>query len=270
MVPRVLTVAASDSSGAAGLQADLKTFEARQVYGTCAVTALTAQDSERIHAFHTVPVEFVKQQIEAVLADIGADAIKTGLLLRKEIVQVVCEALSTRQIANVVVDPVLVAGDGRRLVDDAGIAAYVKLLFPMASIITPNLIEAGILTKCEVNSPDAMREAACVLHSMGPRFVLVKGGHLDGTDSMLDILYDGSAFHEYRAERLPIQNARGTGCTFASCVAAEIAKGRDMISAVGIAKKYVTAALAAASDWHLGRGRGTIFHSTGRTPLFED
>src|SRR5262245_24641231 len=170
MIPRVLTVAASDSSGAAGLQADLKTFEARQVYGTCAVTALTAQDSEWIHAFHTVPVDFVKQQIEAVLADIGADAIKTGLLLRREVIQTVHETLSKRDIANLVVDPVFVAGDGRRLVDDAGIAAYVKLLFPIAAIITPNLIEAGILAEFEVNSPDAMREAARVLHSMGPRF----------------------------------------------------------------------------------------------------
>lgn len=268
-IPRVLTIAASDSSGAAGVQADLKTFEARQVYGLSALTAITAQDSLAIHAVKLLDPGFVAQQIAAVLGDIGAQAVKTGLLLRAAIIEAVARALAEapNPVDALVVDPVLVAGDGRPLVDDAGIAAYRAQLFPRALLITPNLDEARILTGRRVDDPPSMREAARALHAGGPRYVLVKGGHLPELAEIVDVLYDGEAFYEYRVPRLPVANARGAGCTFASCVAAEVAKGHTVPEAVQIAKRYVTAALEAAAGWTLGRGRGTLFHAVGRPPV---
>ncbi len=270
-MPCVLTIAASDSSGAAGVQADLKTYEARGVFGTSALTAITAQNSRRISGVQFVEPSFVAAQIEAVLADSPIRAIKTGLLFRAEIIQAVAHAIRETPAVKII-DPVLVAGDGRRLVDDAALDAYRRALFPMALIITPNLDEATILSGSAVDSPEAMRAAAQQLVEWGPRFVLVKGGHLDGgTTEILDVLYDGQRreFHEFRAERLPIDNPRGAGCSFASCVAAEVAKGRDVPTAVGIAKRYVSAALLAASDWHIGQGRAALYHGVGRAPLFD-
>jgi hydroxymethylpyrimidine/phosphomethylpyrimidine kinase len=270
VIPRVLSVAASDSSGAAGLQADLKTFEARQVYGLSAVTAITAQDSKHISAIQTMDAEFVAEQIAVVLSDIGADAIKTGLLLNTEIIQAVAVAVTqvNEHHKNLIVDPVLVAGDGRCLVDDGAIAAYIERLFPHALLITPNLDEASILTGLRVDDLDSMCEAARLLHEMGPCHVLVKGGHLGLNERAYDVLYDGSEYHEFRSVRLPIRNARGTGCTFAACITAEVAKGRDVPTAAGIAKQYLTTALTAAAGWKMGKGRGTVFHSTGRPPIF--
>jgi hydroxymethylpyrimidine/phosphomethylpyrimidine kinase len=272
MIPRVLTIAASDSSGAAGVQADLKTFEARQVYGMSALTAITAQDSTAVKAIHLLDADFVAQQITAVLADIGANAIKTGLLLRAEIINTVDATLHRLipDLTNLIVDPVLVAGNGRRLVDDAAIEAYKASLFPHALIITPNLDEARILSEQPITTLEEIKTAARILHAMGPRYVLIKGGHLDEhTDAqMLDVLYDGNDFYEFRAERLPLYNARGTGCTLASCIAAEVAKGCTVPEAASTAKQYVTEALKAALDWKIGAGRATIFHSVGRAPLF--
>ena len=272
MIPRVLTIAASDSSGAAGLQADLKTFEARQVYGMSALTAITAQDSKHIESVKVLDAAFVASQISMVLADLGADAIKTGLLFNEQIIEAVIEALPNAGAASetLIVDPVLVAGDGRPLVSDQTIEAYKKRLFPRALLITPNIDEVVILTGLSVNDAETMCQAARVLQEMGPRYVLVKGGHLRWSDRTLDVLYDGSDFQEFRAVRLPIRNARGAGCTYASCIAAEVAKGHDVPTAVGIAKQYLTVALTAAAGWRLGQGRGTIFHSTGRPPLFNE
>jgi hydroxymethylpyrimidine/phosphomethylpyrimidine kinase len=270
VIPRVLSVAASDSSGAAGMQADLKTFEARQVYGLSAVTAITAQDSMRIAALQIMKANLVAEQITAVLTDIGADAIKTGLLLKAEIVKTVATAIDEAgwKLPTLVVDPVLVAGDGRCLVDDRAIAAYVEFLFPRALLITPNLDEASILTGLNVNDPESMCEAARQLHELGPRYVLVKGGHLGINERAYDVLYDGTDFHEFRSVRLPVKNARGTGCTFAACITAELAKGHDVPTAAAIAKQYLTTALTAAAGWKMGKGRGTVFHSTGRPPIF--
>jgi hydroxymethylpyrimidine kinase/phosphomethylpyrimidine kinase len=271
-IPCVLSVAASDSSGAAGLQADLKTFEARQVYGLTALTAITAQNSQAIEAVQIMPPEFVAQQISAVLSDININVVKMGLLLRAEIIEAVVGALANTESPpeNLIIDPVLVNGYGECLVDDVTIAAYVEQLFPHALIITPNIDEAMILTGLTIEDAESMAEAAQVLHEMGPRHVLIKGGHLNGADKALDVLYDGITIRELRAVRLPVNNVRGAGCTYASCIAAEIAKGHDMFTAVAVAKKYLTVALTAAAGWRLGKGRGTIFHSTGRPPLFSN
>jgi hydroxymethylpyrimidine/phosphomethylpyrimidine kinase len=269
VIPRVLSIAASDSSGAAGMQADLKTFEARQVYGMSALTAVTAQNSKRIGSMQVFDAEFVALQIGAVLADIGVDAIKTGLLLRREVVDAVWSSLQN-VTPNLIVDPVFVAGNGQRLVDDATVTAYTEKLFKIALIVTPNLDEARILTGIPVTDLGGMRETAGYIHDMGPKYVLVKGGHLGWGDRSFDVLYDGETFTEFRAVRLPIRNARGAGCTFASCIAAEVAKGRTVLDAVGIAKRYVTVALTAAAGWKLGQGRNTLFHSTGRPPIFNE
>ncbi len=272
MIPRVLTIAASDSSGAAGLQADLKTFEARQVYGLTAVTAITAQDSKHIEHVQVLDPDFVAEQIAVVLNDVRVDAIKTGLLFQADILSAMLDAIKSAKSVpeKLIVDPVLVTGDGRCLVDDTAIAAYITDLFPHAWVITPNLHEAALLTDVKISSIDDMYEAAQILHAMGPAYVVIKGGHLGWGDKMFDILYDGDTYREYRSVRLPIRNPRGAGCTFASCIAAEVAKGRDVPAAVEITKRYVTTALTAAAGWQTSRSRGMLFHSTGRPPLFND
>lgn len=271
--PRVLTVAGSDSSGAAGAQADLKTFEARGVYGMSALTLVTAQDSSGIRGIQVFEPAFVGAQIDAVLADLGADAIKTGMLLRAPIIALVAQKAAAYRIPALVVDPVMVAGDGRRLIDPAADEAYKALLFPLAHVITPNTIEAGLLTGLPIRSEDEMRAAAVALHALGPRYVLVKGGHApEGTGEggmLLDLLYGGEpgqapAFTELRTPRLPAVNARGAGCTYASCIAAELAKGESVIAAVRAAQAYVTGALQAAIGWQMGSGRGTVDHGWER------
>lgn len=261
MTPTVLTIAGSDSSGAAGAQADLKTFEARGVYGLSALTLVTAQNSVGIEAVHLLSPELISQQIDAVLTDIGAGAVKTGLLLKAEVIRLVAEKAVQYAIPKLIVDPVMIAGDGRRLIDADADRAYQESLFPRALIITPNLDEAHLLTGQRVTTISEMYIAAELLHAMGARYVLIKGGHLmTAGEDVIDLLYDGSHFEEYRAERLPQVNARGVGCTFASCIAAEVAKGQSVPEAVGIAKAYVSGALRAARDWHLGAGRATVYH----------
>lgn len=259
--PRVLTIAGSDSSGAAGMQADLKTFEARGVYGLSALTMLTAQNSTGIQAVIPLPLEFVGQQIDSVLSDMGADVVKTGLLLRADIIRLVADKLAHYQLP-AVIDPVLIDGSGRHLVNVEAERAYQDALFPRALIITPNLDEARILTAGALQSLDEVKNAARRLCVTGAHYALIKGGHTPGTE-VLDVLYDSHAehFYEFRAPRLPVWNARGTGCTLASAIAAEVAKGRDVPAAVEIAKRYVTEALQAAADWQLGKGRGTVFHA---------
>ncbi len=259
-IPRVLAIAGSDSSGAAGVQADLKTFAARGVYGMSALTLVTAQNSLGIHGLQTLPPEFVAAQIDAVLSDIGADAVKTGLLHTTEIIQVVSAKTRQYAITNLIVDPVLIAGDGRRLVSNEALDAYRKDLFPHALIVTPNLREAAILSEADITNRDEMRTAAQAIHALGPRYVLVKGGDLPG-ETILDLLYDGERFYEFTIARVAAQvNPRGVGCAFASSIAAEVAKGHAVPEAVEISQKYVEGALRAAAGWKMGAGRGTAYH----------
>ena len=259
--PRILTIAGSDSSGAAGAQADLKTFEARGVYGLCALTVLTAQNSTGIQRVFPLPLDFIRQQIDSVLSDMGADAVKTGLLLHADVIQLVADQLARYQLP-AVVDPVLVDGRGKRLIDADAERAYRDVLFPRALIITPNLDEARILTGRDLQTSDEVKDAARTLCATGAQYTLIKGGHAPGSD-VIDVLYDSHAerFYEFRAPRLPVWNARGTGCTFASAIAAEVVKGADVPTAVEIAKHYVTEALQAAAEWHIGDGRGTVYHA---------
>ena len=260
--PRVLTVAGSDSSGAAGAQADLKTYAARGVYGLSVLTLITAQNSTGIQAIQALPTEFIAQQLDSVLSDIGADVIKTGLLYRADVIRLVAEKAVQYRVKTLIVDPVLVDGRGRTLVDAAAIDAYRTILFPRALIVTPNLDEAAILTGQPVSTLAELRDSAKAITTMGVRYALVKGGHAPG-DQVIDLLYDSQAnrFYEFAAARLPVWNARGTGCTFASTVAAEVAKGAEVPAAVEMAKQFVTEALQAAAGWSFGAGRGTVWHS---------
>jgi hydroxymethylpyrimidine/phosphomethylpyrimidine kinase len=254
---RALTIAGSDSGGGAGIQADLKTFEAYGVFGASALTAVTAQNTVAVTAVHVLPVALVRAQIDAVLGDIGADAVKTGMLATAAVVQAVAEAIAAHRPPAVVIDPVMIAKSGSILLDAAAVAALRERLLPLAHLVTPNAPEAAALTGHEVHSVATAREAALRLHALGPRAVLVKGGHLPGED-VVDILHDGTHLHELRGPRVPGHHTHGTGCTLASAIAANLAKGLALEPAVVDARAYVAGAIAHAP--RLGRGHGPLDH----------
>jgi len=256
---RALTIAGSDSGGGAGIQADLKTFGALGVYGMSVLTALTAQNTLGVQAILEVPPEFVAAQIDSVLSDIGTDVVKTGMLANAAIIGVVAERLRHYGPLPLVVDPVMVAKGGDRLLREDACSALVDLLLPLATVVTPNLPEAEALTGLRLESPAAMREAAVRIHDRGPQWVLVKGGHLEGQDA-LDILYGGQEYYEFPARRLETQNTHGTGCTLASAIAAGLAQGYPVPEAVSRAKEYLTRVLAASAGLHLGHGHGPMHH----------
>ena len=254
--PAVMTIAGSDSGGGAGIQADLKTFSALGVFGTSTITAITAQNTVGVTAVHEIPTEVISAQIDAVVTDIGADAVKTGMLSSGEIVETVAEAVRRHGITNLVVDPVMVAKSGDRLLREEAIQSICNYLIPLAAVVTPNIPEAEDLTGRAIRSDDDVREAALRIVAMGARSVVVKGGHRDGPPT--DVLYDGSGFQEFTTERIPSTNTHGTGCTFASAVAAGLAHGLDVPDAVGRAKEYVTAAIR--SSYPIGQGHGPLHH----------
>lgn len=253
---RALTIAGSDSGGGAGIQADLKTFAALGVYGMSALTAITAQNTVGVQGVFELPAEFVGLQIDSVVTDIGVDAVKTGMLANADIITVVAERVQKYPLPNVVVDPVMVAKSGDPLLREDARDALIRLLLPLATVVTPNLHEAQVLTRMEIASLDDMKEAARVIHSMGPRYVVVKGGHLQG-DSV-DVLFDGMDFVLLPAPRLQTRNTHGTGCTFASAIAAGLALGIDAVDAVRQAKEYITTALRYAPN--VGHGHGPTHH----------
>ncbi len=254
--PRVLTVAGSDSGGGAGVQADLKAMLALGVHGMSAVTAVTAQNSVGVHGVWDLPVEAVSAQIRAVLDDIGADAVKTGMLSSPELVQAVADELRGLG-APLVVDPVAVSKHGDTLLADEAVAVVRDVLLPLATVVTPNTDEARLLTGVEVTSTDDLPKAADTLLAMGPRWVLVKGGHLPG--DAVDLLTDGHASHWLTGVRHDNTHTHGTGCTLASAIAAGLASGLDVPAAAQQAKDYVTGAIAAG--FPLGRGIGPVDHA---------
>lgn len=254
-----LTIAGSDSGGAAGVQADLKTFAAHGVFGTSAFTALTAQNTVGVQGVHVVPVDFVDAQITSVLDDFEVAVVKTGMLATAPIVELIGARARAGELPNLVVDPVMVAAGGDRLLDREAEQRYLSDLFPHALVVTPNLREAGVLIGEELRTLDDMRAAARRLGETGARAVIVKGGHLEG-DEAVDVLWDGSDLVELHAERVDTANVHGTGCTFASAVAAGLASGLDVHEAAERAKRYVTRALRAGSAWKLGKGHGPVQH----------
>ncbi|MCS6889239.1 MAG: bifunctional hydroxymethylpyrimidine kinase/phosphomethylpyrimidine kinase [Chloroflexus sp.] len=255
-LPRCLTIAGSDSGGGAGIQADLKTFAALGAYGMSALTAVTAQNTIGVQGVVELPAAFVGQQIDSVVSDIGVDAVKTGMLANAEIIAVVAEKARAYQWPYLVVDPVMVAKSGDPLLRPEAQAALIELLLPLATIVTPNLPEARALTGMAISTIAEMEQAAQVIHRMGPRWVLVKGGHLQG-DSV-DVLYDGTEYRYFSAPRIETRHTHGTGCTFASAIAAGLAKGLAVPAAVQAAKDYITLALRHAPG--LGQGHGPVHH----------
>lgn len=254
---RALTIAGSDSSGGAGIQADLKTFAAHGVYGMSALTAITAQNTLGVIAVHTVPADIVIAQIEAVVSDIGVDAVKTGMLATAAIVEAVAATIAELDLPNVVVDPVMVAKGGARLLDDDAIEAMKTELLPRALVITPNAGEAGALLGREVRTLEHARSAAEELKALGPAAVIVTGGHFEGEEA-IDVLFTGVRFVELRAPRLRTAHTHGTGCTFASAIAARLALGAPLEEAARRAKEYLTEAIRRAPG--LGAGHGPVQH----------
>lgn len=256
MVYKALSIAGSDSGGGAGIQADLKTFAARGVYGMSVITAVTAQNTVGVQGVYDLPDEAVAQQIESVLSDIGAQVIKIGMLANAGIIETVVTSLQPYQHIPLVVDPVMVAKSGDALLASEAIATLKDKLLPIATVITPNLGEAEALTGIKATDEEGMREIARRLYDMGSRYVVVKGGHLEG--AAVDVLFDGVSFDVFEADRIDTPNTHGTGCTFAAAIAAEMAKGSDVKTAVGDAKTYLTEAIRYAEP--IGSGHGSVHH----------
>ena len=255
-IPKALTVAGSDSGGGAGIQADLKTFAALGVYGTSALTAVTAQNTQEVVAIAEVPEEVVAAQIDAVLEDIGTDAAKTGMLSSAAIIATVADRLEAWGVANLVVDPVMVAKSGDRLLQIDAIDELKKSLLPLSLVVTPNLPEAEVLSGMTIHTEADARQAAAAIAGLGPRYVVVKGGHR--RDAPIDIVFDGRDYVELHAERIETTNTHGTGCTLAAAIAAYLARGATPLDAIAAAKEFVTAALR--SSYRIGNGHSPVNH----------
>ena len=255
-VPKALTIAGSDSGGGAGIQADLKTFSAFGVYGMSVLTAVTAQNSVGVQGVFNLPPEFVGRQLDSVLSDFGADAVKIGMLSTGPIIAAVAGRLRALAQGHVVLDPVMIAKSGDSLLEPDARAALVKEMLPLATVVTPNLHEAGALAGMAVATEPDMEEAARRILTLGPRYVLVKGGHLEGAAT--DILWNGREFTRFTAPRLPSTSTHGTGCTFSAAIAAGLSRRQPLGDAIREAKAYVTAAIR--EGFRPGRGVGTLRH----------
>ncbi len=251
-VPRALTIAGSDSGGGAGIQADLKTFAAFGVFGMSAITALTAQNTQGVFGVHEIPPEFVVQQMDAVLDDIGVNAAKTGMLSSAPIIEAVADAVKRHHLVTLVVDPVMISKSGAALLRPDAVQALRTLLLPHAHVVTPNLDEAEALTGLPVRDLAGMKEAARALQDMGPRYVVIKGGHL--ADDPVDLLYTVHDFIELRGPRFNTQDTHGTGCVFAAAITSQLAKGAPVPEAVSEAKLFVADAIR--HGLRLGHGHG--------------
>jgi hydroxymethylpyrimidine/phosphomethylpyrimidine kinase len=258
--PIAVTMAGSDSGGGAGIQADLKTFAAFGVYGASVITALTAQNTQGVTAIHDVPPDFIAAQIDAVFTDLAVGAVKIGMLSRPAVIAAVAAGLDRHDQTDVVLDPVMIAASGARLLKPRAVDVLRRELIPRALIITPNLPEAAALLDAEIAADEgAMREQAERLLALGPRAVLLKGGHGDGPESV-DFYLDGTVELRLPAPRIATRNNHGTGCTLSSAIAAGLAKRLRLIEAVGEAKAYVTLAIAAADRMSIGSGHGPVHH----------
>lgn len=257
--PRVLSIAGSDSGGGAGIQADLKTMAALGCYGMTAITAITAQNTQGVRAIQALPAALLEQQIDAVVEDIGVDAVKIGMLHDPEVVRTVARAIDRHRLQRVVLDPVMVATSGDRLIAQETVAVLVAELFPRATVITPNLDEAGWFVGHAITTADALEGAARELRALGAHAVLLKGGHLSGP-VLTDLLLEGDGVTRWTGERIDTPNTHGTGCTLSSAIACGLARGLALVDAVAQARDYVRAALHASAQWRLGRGHGPLDH----------
>ncbi len=260
-IPRALTIAGSDSGGGAGIQADLKTFMAFGVYGMSVVTAVTAQNTRGVQAALELPLDLIEAQLRSVASDIGVDALKTGMLSSAPVVERVCDLVRELALPNLVVDPVMIAKGGHLLLTKDAWKTVRDRLLPLALVATPNAHEAEALTGRPVESLDDARAAARELHASGCRWVVVKGGHVQGGEDAVDVVFDGREFHELRTRRYETRSTHGTGCTFSAAIAAGLAKGLPVLEAIQRAKLYVAQAIAASL--RLGSGHGPTNHLAG-------
>ncbi len=251
-IKTVLTIAGSDPSGGAGIQADLKTFSRLRVYGMSAITALTAQNTLGVSDVMDVPPDFVARQLDAVLGDIPPDAAKTGMLRSAAVIEAVAVKLKQYNVKRLVVDPVMVSKSGAPLLDPGAVGAFCRTLVPMALVITPNTEEAQALTGIDVRSTNDMEKAASRIHAMGAKYVLLKGGHLEGEAA--DVLFDGQDFAYFRSERLQTRDTHGTGCVLSAAIAAHLALGASVIEAARLGKEFVTEAIR--NGLRIGSGQG--------------
>ncbi|MFA6288447.1 MAG: bifunctional hydroxymethylpyrimidine kinase/phosphomethylpyrimidine kinase [Opitutaceae bacterium] len=260
MIPNVLSIAGVDPSGGAGLLADLKAFSALGAYGTGVVAALTAQNTRGVTGVQPVPVAFIAQQIDTLFADVRIDAVKLGMLGNAEVVVTVAAALRRHHVRRLVVDPVMLSKSGHHLLSPDAVAALRREILPLAEIITPNLPEAEVLLACApIRTLADMRTAARALHALGPRIVVIKGGHLDGSES-IDVIDDGTTPIELPAARIITKNTHGTGCTLSAAIAALLPQHADPLDAIRAAKAYLTAAIAASGELSVGSGHGPVHH----------
>jgi len=258
IIPVAMTIAGSDSGGGAGIQADLKTFAFNCVHGTSAITCITAQNTLGVNRVDVVPVEGILAQIEAVVMDIGIHALKTGMLLNQEIIEAVTIQIQTLGLKNLVVDPVMVARSGAKLMNDDAIAIIKQQLIPLATITTPNRYEAEILSNLTINTLEDMHKAAQVIYKLGAKAVLVKGGGMEGELKGVDVWFDGVDLETLKTEVIDTPNTHGTGCTLSAAITANLAKGIFPLQSVIQAKTYVTAALK--FNLAIGKGHGSIGH----------
>ncbi len=245
---KVLTIAGSDSCCGAGVQADLKTINALGAYGTCAITAVTTQNTLGISSIFKIPAIFVGQQIDAVISDIGVDALKTGMLTNEKVVEIVSDRVCRHKLKNLVVDPVIKSHYGERLLSSTGVKKLISNLIPLAYLVTPNIPEAEILAGMKIKSLPGIKDAAKCIHELGASNVLIKGGHITSEESrdysskmdVVDILYDGKTFECFEEKRIKTENVHGTGCIYSAAITTELANGNDLINSITNAKKFVT------------------------------
>ncbi|MCB2156400.1 bifunctional hydroxymethylpyrimidine kinase/phosphomethylpyrimidine kinase [bacterium] len=256
--PKILTIAGSDSGGGAGIQADLKTIDAHRCYGLSVITALTAQNTRGVQSVHDVPREFVREQLDAVLSDIGCDAAKTGMLSQPGVIEEVADRLATFGVTKLVVDPVMISKSGHRLLQPDAIGALKSRLIPMARVITPNAPEAAELVGFPVETVEDARRAATALAKLGPRAVLVKGGHISDRDEMVDVLWEPSGIREFVGARLDARHTHGTGCTLSSAIACGLGMGLELSTAVERARDYLIGAIKNA--YEVGGGISPVNH----------
>ena len=253
---KALTIAGSDSSGGAGIQADLKTFAANGVFGMSAITAVTAQNTQGVFAVEDISPEVIGQQIAAVFDDIAVDAVKIGMVSRIETIGVISEQLTRYKAKNIVVDPVMVSKSGCHLLNPDAVKALIDQLLPLATVVTPNIPEAEIIAGMTISNLSDMEEAAARIFELGAKHVLLKGGHL--LDQATDVLFDGGSMQRFYAARIPTNNTHGTGCTLASAIAANLAKGYPINEAIRLAKEYLT--IAITHSLAIGKGVGPTHH----------
>ena len=266
-IPVALTIAGSDSGGGAGIQADLKTFHAFGVFGTSAITAITAQNTLGVSAVHAVPADMVRAQIAAVASDFRVAATKTGMLATRELVELVAAAIQQERLGNFVLDPVMVSTSGHRLLADDAVTAITETLLPLSTLVTPNLDEAEILVGKRVDDVESMRYAAHELVTRGARAALIKGGHLQG-DTVRDVLLIDGELRVFESDRIKTDSTHGTGCTLSAAIAAGLAHGRSLESAVADGLEFVRRAIAEAPG--LGSGHGPLNHFISARATSED